>query len=361
MEPSQPPTPSPDPKNPSSLDLYAKNYNVLALKGDFDKVICKENQIEKISEILCRRNKNNPILVGLPGTGKTTLVEGLAQSIVNGTCTTFLSNKVIYELDLAGMIAGTKYRGQFEERLKNLLKEVSNSNHIILFIDEIHTIIGAGSAEGSLDAANILKPALARNKIKCIGATTPKEFKKFINKDAALERRFEEVEVLQPSVKETYEILNGIAPQYEKFHHVVYRKNALKLATDLSVRYINDRQLPDKAIDIIDQAGSKVKMKNFHKPKKASDLEKTLEKMMLSKKVPSSKQEKVLQDYQNVLDKWSESYKKKTFYVTKQDVYDVLSSRTGIPVGNLSEDESTLLLNLNKSLNKIVFGQKRGL
>ena len=352
------PPPSTDSKSQSALDLYTKNYNVLALKGDFDKVICKEDQIEKISEILCRRNKNNPILVGLPGTGKTTLVEGLAQSIVNGTCTTFLSNKIIYELDLAGMIAGTKYRGQFEERLKNLLKEISNSNNVILFIDEIHTIIGAGSAEGSLDAANILKPALARNKIKCMGATTPKEFKKFINKDAALERRFEEVEVIQPTTKETYEILNGIAPQYEKFHHVIYRKNALKLATDLSVRYINDRQLPDKAIDIIDQAGSKVKMRNFNKPKRAAELEEDIENFISCKDDGGKKQEKLLKEYKRVLDKWGDSYKKKKFFVTTKDVYEVISSRTGIPVGNLSESESSLLLNLNESLNNIVFGQE---
>lgn len=361
LEPTPSPTQTnqPDQTNPSCLELYAKNYNVLALKGHFDKVICKENQLNKISEILCRRNKNNPILVGPPGTGKTTLVEGLAQSIVNDTCTSFLSNKIIYELDLAGMIAGTKYRGQFEERLKNLLKEISYSKNIILFIDEIHTIIGAGSAEGSLDAANILKPALARNKIKCIGATTPKEFKKFINKDAALERRFEEVEVVQPTLKETYQILNGISPQYEKFHHVIYRKNALKLAVDLSVRYITDRQLPDKAIDIIDQAGAKVKMRNFHKPPKALEIEKKLEHLMSSEDTPSSskKQDFLISDYKKVLDKWGKSYDKKKFFVTKDDICDVISSRTGIPVGAMTETESNILLNLNKSLNEIVFGQ----
>ena len=355
------PPPSQQDANLSALDLYAKNYNVLALKGQFDKVICKEDQLHKISEILCRRNKNNPILVGPPGTGKTTLVEGLAQTIVNGTCTSFLSNKIIYELDLAGMIAGTKYRGQFEERLKNLLKEISNSKNIILFIDEIHTIIGAGSAEGSLDAANILKPALARNKIKCIGATTPKEFKKFINKDAALERRFEEVEIVQPSIKETYEILNGISPQYEKFHHVIYRKNALKLAVDLSVRYITDRQLPDKAIDVIDQAGSRVKMKNFHKPPKAFEIENKIEDLMNSDQSVESckKQDRLISEYKKVLDRWGAAYEKKKFYVTKEDVYEVISSRTGIPVGALTEKESEILLNLNKTLNSIIFGQKQ--
>lgn len=361
------PIPSEPIQGGSTLDAYAKNYNVLALNGDFDKVICKEDQIEKISEILCRRNKNNPILVGLPGTGKTSLVEGLAQAIVSGTSASFLSNKIIYELDMAAMIAGTKYRGQFEERLKNLIQEVSSSENIILFVDEIHTIIGAGAAEGSMDAANILKPALARNRIKCIGATTPKEYKKFINKDPALERRFEQINVLQPSQSESYKILNGISAQYEKFHHVIYRKNALKLAVDLSTRYIPDRQLPDKAIDVIDQAGAKVKMKNLNKPPEALDLEKQIEAMMDEEpsietehelERLSSSQEKLLVKYKTVLDDWAKSYEKKKFFVTKEDIYEVISSRTGIPVGNLTERESELLINLNKNLNKLVFGQK---
>lgn len=358
---SPPPIPQQDNSNQSSnLESYCKNYNLMALRGHFDKVIFKEEELSKISEILCRRNKNNPVLVGLPGTGKTTLVEGLAQSIVNGTCTSFLSNKIIYELDLAAMIAGTKYRGQFEERLKGLLKEVSNSNNIILFIDEIHTIIGAGSAEGSLDAANILKPSLARNKIKCIGATTPKEFKRFFTKDPALERRFEEVQVVQPSPKEAYEILKGISSQYEKFHHVIYRKNSLKLAVDLSVRYINDRQLPDKAIDIIDQAGAKVKMRNFKKPEKALLLEKKIDDSMHKDYDGFDKeQEDLLSQYKSVLESWTNSYQNKKFFVTKNDIYDVISSRTGIPVGNLTEKESNILLNLNNSLNKIVFGQSK--
>src|SRR6056300_630948 len=212
----------------SSLESFGKNYNVLATQGKFDKVFCKDSDIEKMSEILCRRNKNNPILVGLPGTGKTSLVEGLAQKIVSGSCTDFLANKIIYEIDMAAMIAGTKYRGQFEERMKKLIDEASKSSNIILFIDEIHTIIGAGATEGTMDAANILKPALARGKIKCIGATTPKEYNKYISKDAALERRFQEIKINQPSGSETLKILEGVTPQYEKFHHVIYRKNAIK-------------------------------------------------------------------------------------------------------------------------------------
>ena len=218
--------------------------------------------------------------MGAPGTGKTSLVEGLSQSICNGTCTNFLTNKIIYEIDLASMIAGTKYRGQFEERLKGIIQEVESNSNIILFIDEIHTLVGAGAAEGSMDAANILKPALARNKIKCIGATTLKEYKKFTTKDSALERRFEKIDIEQPSQKQTYKIINGIIEQYEKFHHVLYRKNSIKLAVDLSVRYIPDRQLPDKAIDIIDQAGARVKMRSFIKPEKAKSLEEKIESLM---------------------------------------------------------------------------------
>ena len=354
-----------DPSSSTNLDLYAKNYNILAQQGAFDKVISKEQEIEKISEILCRRNKNNPILVGPPGTGKTSLVEGLAQSIVNGSCTNFLGNKTIYEIDLAGMIAGTKYRGQFEERIKGIIQEVESNQNIILFIDEIHTIIGAGAAEGSMDAANILKPALARNRIKCIGATTPKEYKKFTIKDAALERRFEKIEINQPSQTQTYKIINGIIEQYEKFHHVSYRKNSIKLAVDLSVRYIPDRQLPDKAIDIIDQAGAKVKMKNFTKPQLAKDLEEQIESLMLEEdnaKVTNNKstikQDKLIEKYKTILDKWATKYEKTKFFVSKEDIFDVISSRTGIPVGNLTQKDSEKLINLSKSLNKTVFSQE---
>tara|TARA_B100000085_G_scaffold285364_1_gene321120 strand:+ start:419 stop:2830 length:2412 start_codon:yes stop_codon:yes gene_type:complete len=357
-----------DSSSSTNLELYAKNYNILAQQGAFDKVISKEEEIEKISEILCRRNKNNPILVGPPGTGKTSLVEGLAQSIVSGTCTSFLSNKIIYEIDLASMIAGTKYRGQFEERIKGIIQEVESTPNIILFIDEIHTIIGAGAAEGSMDAANILKPALARNRIKCIGATTPKEYKKFTTKDSALERRFERIEINQPSQTQTYKIINGIIEQYEKFHHVCYRKNAIKLAVDMSVRYIPDRQLPDKAIDIIDQAGAKVKMKNFTKPQSAKNLEQQIESLMLEEdnaKIAnnkfSMKQDKLIEKYKSILDKWASKYEKTKFFVTKEDIFDVISSRTGIPVGNLTQKDSEKLMNLSKSLNETVFSQEQAI
>ena len=352
-------------KEPSTtLESYAKNYNELAISGQFDKVSCKDEELEKISEILCRRNKNNPILIGLPGTGKTSLVEGLAQKIVNNSATDFLSNKTIYEIDLAGMIAGTKYRGQFEERLKGLIEEASANPNIILFIDEIHTLVGAGAAEGAMDAANILKPALSRGKIRCIGATTPKEYNKSILKDAALERRFQEVKVDEPSQSETVKILEGVISQYEDFHHVKYRKNTLKLAAELSTKYIHDRHLPDKAIDIIDQAGAKVKMKNFVKPDMAFTLEKQIEDLMVQEDLNPSekqkyktKQDKLIKKYKDLLERWAEGYCKKKFFVTVSDIYDVISSRTGIPVNSLSKKESEILLNLKNNLAKHVFYQ----
>ena len=303
-------------------------------------------------------------MIGLPGTGKTSLVEGLTQKIVNNSATDFLSNKTIYEIDLAGMIAGTKYRGQFEERLKGLIEEVSANPNIILFIDEIHTLVGAGAAEGAMDAANILKPALSRGKIRCIGATTPKEYNKSILKDAALERRFQEVKVDEPSQSETVKILEGVIGQYEDFHHVQYRKNTLKLAAELSTKYIHDRQLPDKAIDIIDQAGAKVKMKNFVKPDMAFTLEKQIEDLMVeedlnpnSKKNYKGKQDKLIKKYKDLLEKWAEGYCKKKFFVTVNDIYDVISSRTGIPINSLSKKESEILLNLKSNLSNHVFYQ----
>lgn len=355
----------PPPQQPNScLELYAKNYNTLALRGKFDKVYARDLDIEKISEILCRRKKNNPILVGAPGTGKTSLIEGLAQAIVSGKSTSFLASKIIYELDLASMIAGTKYRGQFEERIKNLLNEVKNNQNVILFIDEIHNIVGAGSAEGTMDAANILKPALAKNDIKCIGATTFKEYRKFIQKDNALERRFEKIDINPPSASKTYSILCEIISQYEKFHNVIYRKNALKLAIDLSVRYINDRQLPDKAIDIIDQAGSRVKIKNYHRPKAAIKIEQDIEDLMRKEDLNigdpdflKSKQDKLIEKYKKVLKNWETSYKNKKFYVTTKEIFEVIASRTGIPYEVISKNSNDILLNLKKDLNKKVFGQ----
>ena len=352
-------------KTETALQTFAKNYNEMAREGKFDKVICKESEIQKISEILCRRNKNNPILIGLPGTGKTSLVEGLTQTIVGGTSPDLLSNKVIYEIDLAGMIAGTKYRGQFEKRLKSLIDEVSADPNIILFIDEIHTLIGAGSAEGTMDAANILKPALAKGDLKCIGASTPKECAKTIMKDGALSRRFQEVRIEEPSASEALTMVQGIIEQYEDFHHVRYRKNTHKLAVDLSCRYINDRQLPDKAIDIIDQAGAKVKMKNFAKPAGARKIEKEIEVLMLeedlskNKLLYKKKKDKLVEKYQKMIQSWAVEYEKTKFYVTQNDIFEVVSSLTGIPITNLSKKESKMLLNLESKLKEEISYQDK--
>ena len=352
----------------TALQSFAKNYNELASKGKFDKVVCKDSEIEKISEILCRRNKNNPILIGLPGTGKTSLVEGLTQSIINGTSPDLLSNKTIYEVDLAGMIAGTKYRGQFEQRLKKVIEEATASPNIILFIDEIHTLIGAGSAEGTMDAANILKPALAKGDLKCIGASTPKECAKTIMKDGALSRRFQEVKVEEPSPSEALKMIQQIIGQYEDFHHVKYRKNTHKLAVDLSCRYINDRQLPDKAIDIIDLAGARVKMRNFIKPSKARKLEQEIEILMRKEDESfedstfyKKHQESLINKYEKIISSWAEKYEKRNFYVTQNDIFEVISSLTSIPVSNLSKKESEILLSLDSSLKEEIFYQDRAI
>jgi len=264
------------------------------------------------------------------------------------------------------MIAGTKYRGQFEQRLKKVIEEATTEPNTILFIDEIHTLIGAGSAEGTMDAANILKPALAKGELKCIGASTPKECAKSIMKDGALSRRFQEVKVNEPTSSEALKMLQGIIGEYEDYHHVRYRKNTLKLAVDLSCRYINDRQLPDKAIDIIDQAGARVKMRNFIKPENARKIEKKIESLITGEdEAPQNKvasqqeQEKLITKYQDILKVWADKYEKTKFYVTQNDIFEVISSLTGIPISNLSKKESDILLNLDSLLKEEILYQNK--
>ena len=256
-------------KSLESLEQFGVNYNALAIQGKFYKLIGKEAEIIQITEVLCRKNKNNPLLLGEAGVGKTALIEGLAQKISDGTAPDFLLPNIIYGLDLASMVAGTKYRGQFEERLKNVLKEAQANPHIILFIDELHTLVGAGSAEGSMDAANILKPALSRGEVNCIGATTFKEYKKNIEKDGALARRFQAITVDPPSPQECVDILKGVIDIYAEYHGVEYAKDIPQKAVDLSVKYIHDKNLPDKALDLLDHAGSKCKIKHVHRPSKS--------------------------------------------------------------------------------------------
>ena len=365
IEPSVSPA-NAQPKNKTALDLYAINYNELASQGKFSKVICRETSIHEMTEILCRKNKNNPILLGEPGIGKTALVEGLALSIVSSNCSEYLMGHTIFGLDLAAMIAGTKYRGQFEERLKNLMNEIKELPKVILFIDEIHTLVGAGAAEGSMDAANILKPMLARGDMRCIGATTLNEYK-HIEKDGALARRFQSVNVDEPSRDDCKKILRGIVDTYEGFHNVIYDDKALELCVDLSMKYIHDRHLPDKAIDIMDQAGSKVKIDNFKRPKAAKEIEAELEHLMreedecvsiAAKADLSTRQDILFKKYKKIIQKWSDSNSATEFRVTPEDIYFIMSKKLGIPADQISETSEKQFLSLESELNDIIIGQE---
>lgn len=354
-----------------NLEKYATNLNELAAKGKFDNIIGKESEIYDVSEILCRRTKNNPVLLGEPGVGKTAIVEGLAQQIEKQDCADFLLAKIIYSLDLGSLIAGTKYRGQFEERLKGVIEEARKNQEIILFIDEIHTLVGAGSAEGSMDAANLLKPLLARGELKCIGATTQDEYKKTILKDGALDRRFQSVKVIEPTKEQTRQILDGVKSKFESFHSIHYPEEVLDLIVDLSSKYILDKQFPDKAIDIMDQAGSKVKIKNIKRPQEAKDIENELELLALKESRKQSlgfsiediedEQLDLLEEYDAVITKWANKISKSKIKVKPSDIYEVLSSRTGIPMQEISKKDSEKMLNLFKNLNKKIIGQSKAL
>ena len=360
-----PTTPSSDRTN-RALDAFALNYNLLATQGKFDQIIGKSEEISQIVEILCRRKKNNPLLLGEPGVGKTALVEALAQRIVSRDVPDALISKQIYGLDLASMIAGTKYRGQFEERLKKVLQEVKKDKNIVLFIDEIHTIIGAGSAEGGLDTANILKPPLSRGEISCIGATTNAEYKKHFSKDAALGRRFESIDVKEPSTLETTKILDGIISKYEEYHNILYEPECLKLSVELSQKYIPDRRLPDKAIDIIDQAGARVKISSNKKPKKLMELEGRIADVIAEAAVkggylsddPNSAE--VFEEYKKALERWVKNCSKKNALVKPKDIYSVIANKTNIPYEEVAKSESKRLLSLEKDLSRRVIGQGHG-
>jgi len=350
-----------------NLEKFATNLNSLASQGKFDTIIGKNEEISEVCEILCRRTKNNPVLLGDPGVGKTAIVEGLAQEITNGSCSDFLLNKTIYSLDLGSLIAGTKYRGQFEERLKGIIEDARKNKDIILFIDEIHTLVGAGSAEGSMDAANLLKPLLARGELKCIGATTQEEYKKSILKDGALDRRFQGVKVIEPTKEEAKQIIYGIKTKYEQFHSIHYPDEVLDLVVNLSARYIVDKQFPDKAIDILDQVGSKVKIKNIERPQEAKDIERELEDLAVEEsKVHltgarsielEDQQLNLLERYDEVISKWAKKTIKSKISVRKKDIYEVISSRTGIPMSEISKKDSEKMLGLFKQLNKKIIGQ----
>ncbi len=353
------------------LDQYSRDLTALAKEGRLDPVVGRENEIMRLAQILSRRTKNNPCLTGDPGVGKTAVVEGLAQRIVEGGIPSSMENKRILSLDLTGMVAGTKYRGEFEDRIKKIMNEAMRDGNILLFIDEIHTIIGAGGAEGALDAANILKPALARGELQVIGATTQEEYRKHIEKDAALERRFQPVLVEQPTLEQTVEILKGLRPHYEKHHHVAISDDALLAAAKLSDRYINDRFLPDKAIDLIDEAASRVSLGNFNSPLGQKIRQKKQEVKELSQKKEQALKEKEFLDAsmfskkQHALEaeidalfqKEARSRKKKKDVVSSEGVAEIVSIWTRIPVSRLQEEEAERLRNLEEILHKRVIGQ----
>jgi len=357
------------PKKTPYLDEFGKDLTILAKKGKLDKVVGRDIEIERVIQILSRRSKNNPVLIGEPGVGKTAIVEGLAQKIVANTVPDSLQNKRVISIDLGQIVAGTKYRGEFEERIKRILKEIIENGNIIIFIDEIHTLIGAGSAEGTMDASNMLKPMLSRGEMQCIGATTLDEYKKYIEKDAALERRFQTIFVDEPSVEDTVTILNGVKYLYEAHHDVTYSPEAIKSAAYLSHRYISDRFLPDKALDLLDEAGARVKIKNSDKPKEIIEIEKEIESLN-SKKAKLIKEQlfeecevikNEIQDLisrkDNIFLNQQKSEFKNKFIVTENDILEVISSVTKIPLSRIAESETKRLLKMEEELQKNIIGQ----
>ena len=352
-----------------TLNQYGKDLTDLARESKLDPVIGRDSEIQRIIEILSRRTKNNPVLIGEPGVGKTAVVEGLAQMIMEGKVPEILKNKRVVTLDMSSMIAGAKYRGDFEDRLKKSLQEIKKDGNVILFIDEMHTIIGAGAAEGAMDAANILKPLLSRGEVQIIGATTLNEYRKYIEKDSALERRFQSVLIDEPTTEDTVKILKGLKDKYEAHHKVKISEEAIKEAVTLSERYITDRFLPDKAIDLIDEACSKVKLRTVTMPPNISKLEKELEKLSQEKEEAIISQsfekaakvrdkEKELKDkiFQEK-EKWNKKEKNKEAKISSQDIADVVSNWTKIPVQKLTETETEKLKNLDKTLKERVIGQ----
>lgn len=356
--------------NTPMLDQYARDLTKLALEKKLDQVIGRDSEIQRVIQILSRRSKNNPCLIGEPGVGKTAIVEGLAQRIVMGLVPDTVADKRVVTLDLAGMVAGSKYRGEFEERIKKVIREVTQSGNILLFIDEIHTIIGAGGAEGAIDASNILKPSLARGEIQLIGATTITEYRKYIEKDAALERRFQPVTVEEPDREQTIEILKGLRDYYEYHHRVIILDDAIEAAVDMSMRYINDRFLPDKAIDLMDEAASKVKLNGFSMPKNILELERkiaednyAIEQALMAENIEeaakiSSKQQEEEKKYEKLLKKYRKEANKRLPIVGAEAMADVVSEQTKIPVRKLEEGESQRLRRLEKTLRRRVIGQE---
>jgi ATP-dependent Clp protease ATP-binding subunit ClpC len=356
--------------NTPFLNQFGRDLTMLAREGKIDQVIGREKEIERVTQILIRRNKNNPCLIGEPGVGKTAIAEGLALKIVNGEVPELLRGRRIVTLDLSSMVAGAKYRGEFEERLKSALEELKKSKDVILFIDELHTIVGAGAAEGAIDAANILKPSLARGDFQMIGATTINEYRKYIEKDAALERRFQPVLVKEPSQEETIAILKGIRDKYEAHHKVKISDEAIEAAVTLSSRYITGRYLPDKAIDLIDEAAAAVRLRAYTAPPHLKELEEKIEKLMGEKENAICSQEfekaaafrdeemRLRQVLQRKKEEWSDTNKRSELFIKKHDIAQIIGDWTKIPVDTLTANETQQLLHLEKTLHQRVIGQE---
>ncbi|MDE6892122.1 MAG: ATP-dependent Clp protease ATP-binding subunit [Lachnospiraceae bacterium] len=353
----------------SALEQYSRDLTALAAAGALDPVIGRESEIKRVIEILSRRTKNNPCLIGEPGVGKTAVVEGLALRIVAGEVPFTVQNKRLLTLDLSGMVAGSKYRGEFEERIKKVIREVEEDGNVILFLDEMHTIIGAGGAEGAIDASNILKPSLARGELQMIGATTVAEYHKYVEKDAALERRFQSVYVEEPTIEEAVEILKGVAPKYEEHHRVTITQEAITAAVQLSERYINDRNLPDKAIDLIDEAAAAVRLNNTRTPEnlkemllRIQDMDAQVEDCLKNQEFEKAgevrrEQEKLIRNYERARERKRRQQTESSLVVGENEIAEVVSAWTKVPVKKLTEKESERLLRLEKVLHKRVIGQ----
>ncbi len=370
---------TPAPKQPPkkvktpALDHFGRDLTQLALEGKLDPIIGRDKEIQRVAQILARRKKNNPVLIGEPGVGKTAIAEGLSLRIIEKKVPRVLHNKRVVALDMGSIVAGTKYRGQFEERMKAIMTELEKADDVILFIDELHTIVGAGGASGSLDASNMFKPALARGELQCIGATTLDEYRMYIEKDGALERRFQKVIVEPTSPEETLEILNSVKDRYEAHHHVVYTDKAIEAIITLSERYITDKHFPDKAIDVLDEAGSRVHLANLVVPKEILDLEEEIERIRAEKeslaKLQDFERAAKLRDLERTLVEklekarieWEESEENRVATVTEHDIADVVAMMTGIPTHRIEVSESQKLINMEKELKKRVIGQDQAI
>ena len=351
------------------LDHFGRDLTELAKEGKLDPVIGREREIERVSQVLSRRKKNNPVLIGEPGVGKTAIVEGLAQRIVERRVPQVLADKRVVTLDMGGIVAGTKYRGQFEERIKAVMNELQQSQDVIIFIDELHTIVGAGSAEGTLDASNMFKPALSRGELQCIGATTLDEYRKYIEKDGALERRFQTILVEAPSVADAILILKGVKESFETHHMVKYTDEAIEGAVVMADRYISDRYLPDKAIDVIDESGSRVRLARLNPPEEIKELEQEIEEVTRQKNGAANSQQfeeaaklrdqerKLKEQVEEMRQEWEQKVRDEVVEVSEEDIAQVISSMTGIPVFRLAQEESEKLLNMGEEIKKRVVGQ----